>query len=89
MRKRIENDAKLLEEYYGEKRNPMEDGGFIAIVDDENEKNLIFRAFNLQPDYPAEYEDIVVDGEHKFMESLFIVSSDFNIVIFEHLKEKG
>lgn len=84
---------QILDKYYGEGRNMESDGGFVAVLVDDDADNVereygeILGKYNVHRD-AYEFSDILykdVNGEYR--SDLYIVTNDFGITIIWHCKE--
>lgn len=84
---------QILDEYYGEGRTMESDGGFVAVLVDDDADNVereygeILGKYNVHRD-AYEFSDILykdVNGEYR--SDLYIVTNDFGITIIWHCKE--
>jgi len=75
----------ILDEEYGEDRDPITDlGGYIAIVEHQDEIEELEKLHNLDlSKYPCpEYVDfIITEGGPLYTASLFLLSSDYGIIM--------
>lgn len=79
---RIWATVDTLNATYGSDRQIMEgDGGFAVLVESELEKDVIDRAFNISS-LPAEYTDDILTDSEKYIEKMFLLSSDYAVVVF-------
>lgn len=79
---RIWKNVDILNESYGSERRIMEgDGGFVVLVENEVENEVIDRAFNISSQ-PAEYAEEILTDTGDFIERMFLLSSDYAVVVF-------
>lgn len=78
----VSKATKILEEEYGEYRDNEDLGGYILVVETEEELQEL-KAQNIYADEDiAEYvEAILVDGEIAFTNSLILLGSDFAVIL--------
>lgn len=76
----VSKSAQILEEEYGEDNEDL--GGYILVVETEEELQEL-KAQNIYVDEDiAEYvEEILVDGEISFTNSLILLGSDFAVIL--------
>lgn len=79
---RIWKNVDILNECYGSERRIMEgDGGFVVLVENEVETEVIDRAFNISSQ-PSEYTEEIFTDTENFIERMFLLSSDYAVVVF-------
>jgi len=76
------NTLKILDEAYGEERDPLSDlGGFLVILESEDEiENLKDYQLDIIKDIP-EYSDYVAGANDNWIVSLYLLSSDYSITV--------
>ena len=76
------NTLKILDEAYGEERDPLSDlGGFLVILESEDEiENLKDYHLDITKDIP-EYSDYVAGANDNWIVSLYLLSSDYSITV--------
>ncbi|MCI9978120.1 hypothetical protein JY742_18490 [Clostridioides difficile] len=72
----IRENVKILEENYGKERKVEDLGGYIAVVDEEDIE--LFKEELLKGIIPEYIDDIEGAG---YISALFLLSSDFSIVV--------
>lgn len=78
--------AEILDNYYGTERDIEKDmGGFCMIIPELEERanvyQELFKKYGLQEEL-YEYRDIIVGEEKDWIEELFLVGTEYGIVIF-------
>lgn len=92
----VERVVKILDCYYGEKRDvDNDDGGYVYLISSENAGTVrseylkILKQYNLDEDM-AEFEDILCsDGEIEWHSDLFLVCNDYGVTIIYPIQGGG
>lgn len=73
--------VQTLDINYGSTRNIRNDlGGFIIFLE-KDEEDIVFNLLNINHEM-AEYEEIYDDNKEQITESLYLLSSDYSVIIF-------
>lgn len=73
---------KILDDNYGEKRDPVKDlGGIVLWIDNKNDWNDVKELFHLKMGM-EEYAESFEMSNGMVMELLFQISSDYGVVVF-------
>lgn len=92
IRKQVKEHLEILDEAYGSNRTEFELGGFIAVV--ENEEDVMeLKSNNILDVWLEEAEwkmDIPVSNDkEKWQQALFVISSDYSIVVVGRRSKMG
>ena len=82
----IRGTVSILDEYYGETRHPDSDlGGYTILIptlqDTELFYDKIMKHYNLDIEYAESVDVVADDGNIKFIQQTYILSSDFGIIL--------
>ncbi len=82
----IREIISILDEYYGEARHPDSDlGGFLIFLPAEQDTEMfydkIMKHYNLDMEYAESVDVVADDGNIKFIQQTYILSSDFSIIL--------
>lgn len=78
----VSKSAQILEEEYGEDRDNEDLGGYILVVETEEElQELKLQNIYVDEDIAEYVEEILVDGEIAFTNSLILLGSDFAVIL--------
>ena len=79
--------VKILDESYGENRQPIEDlGGILVLIEEEEDWNSVSELFHLQMGYEEYIEICYKDKKETILEILFQISSDYSVLIYTNQK---
>lgn len=92
---RMKQQLETLEKYYGADRDMDADlGGYVVLFpfmcknEQTEHKNILERYHASDDEY--EYRNIILaENNHKWIEELYVLSSDYSIVIFYPIVENG